>query len=113
MAHTPGPWINDQGLVNGSETRARFAPGTSIDIFDASEWPTEMADEAMANAALIAAAPDLWQSATDLEEAFETQIKDQRESRCVDAHPDDEYHVVITAKQWRALGDALRKAEAA
>ena len=59
MAHTPGPWINDQGLVNGSETRARFAPGVSVDLFDADEYPAELHDEMMANAALIASAPDL------------------------------------------------------
>ena len=59
MAHTPGPWTNDDGLVTGGESRARFAPGVSVDIFDASEWGAEQHDEAMANAALIAAAPDL------------------------------------------------------
>lgn len=71
MAHTPGPWINDGGLVCGRETRARFVPGSrfpsdspfppgvSQDIFDANEWPDELHDEAMANAALIAAAPDM------------------------------------------------------
>ncbi|HEV2674109.1 MAG TPA: hypothetical protein VGV37_06165 [Aliidongia sp.] len=61
--HTPGPWSNDDGLVNGIETRPRFRrPGShsvSIDIFDASDWPAEQHDEALANADLIAAAPDL------------------------------------------------------
>lgn len=59
MAHTPGPWTNDRGLVNGKETRARVGDGISIDIFDAAEWPADRKDEALANAALIAAAPDL------------------------------------------------------
>ena len=58
MAHTPGPWINDNGLVNGTESRKRFG-GVSVDIFDANEWPRELHDEALANAALIAAAPDM------------------------------------------------------
>lgn len=57
--YTAAPWVNDDGLVNGRESRARFAPGVSIDIFDASEWPADMHDEALANAALISAAPDL------------------------------------------------------
>lgn len=53
---TLGPWVNDNGLVSGRETRDRFAPSPSIDIFDAGEWPAELDDEAQANAALIAAA---------------------------------------------------------
>lgn len=61
--HTPGPWINVDGLVNGRESRPRFAPGTSIDIFDAAEWPAELHDEALANAKLIAAAPDMLKAA--------------------------------------------------
>lgn len=108
---TPGPWVNDSGVVNGRETRARFAPGVSIDIFNANDWGGELAAEGLANAALIAAAPDLWAVATDLEAALEDQIADQRESRCLDDPDDAEYHVVITAKQWRALGETLRKAE--
>lgn len=59
MAHTPGPWTNDNGLVNGKESRERFAPGVSVDIFDASEWPAELYDEAHANACLIATAPEM------------------------------------------------------
>lgn len=107
MTHTPGPWTNDKGLVNGRETRARFSPGVSVDLFDASEYPAELHDEMLGNAVLIAAAPDLWLVATELETAFETQIAT---GRCwVDE--DDEYHVVITARQWSALGAALRKAE--
>ncbi len=59
MPHTPGPWINDEGLVNGRDSRERFAGTPSEDIFDSRQWPTELADEALANAALIAAAPQL------------------------------------------------------
>ncbi len=52
-AHTPGPWVNDNGLVYGTGMG-----GASFDIFDASEWNGAL-EEAHANAALIAAAPDL------------------------------------------------------
>ena len=55
---TPAPWLNNSGLVNGVETRPGLS-GTSLDIFDAAEWPAELQDEAMANAALIAGGPDL------------------------------------------------------
>lgn len=65
MAHTPGPWINDGGLVNGRESRERYAPGVSIDIFNYSDWGVELRDEALANAALISAAPDLLKAAND------------------------------------------------
>ncbi len=58
--HTPGPWICDEGgLVTGQESRPRFQPSPSVDIFDASEWPLELRKEALANAWLITAAPDL------------------------------------------------------
>jgi hypothetical protein len=60
MTHTPGPWINDGGLVNGLETRDRFAPGVSLDIFNANDWPAELSEEAHSNAALIAAAPAMY-----------------------------------------------------
>jgi hypothetical protein len=56
LSHTPGPWINDNGLVYGKNTEFLGAP--SWDIYDASEWPGH-AEEAQANAKLIAAAPDL------------------------------------------------------
>jgi len=64
--HTPEPWTNDGGLVNGRESRARYAPGVSLDIFDASQWPVELESEALANAALIAAAPRLLAALNDL-----------------------------------------------
>jgi hypothetical protein len=60
-AWTPGPWTCDEnGVVWGVESRERYGHGPSIDIFDASEWPAELADEAMANAKLIAAAQNLY-----------------------------------------------------
>ncbi|MFP1634120.1 hypothetical protein ACLB6G_20515 [Zhengella sp. ZM62] len=59
---TPEPWVNDDGLVTGQESRERFTGQTSLDIFDASQWPEELADEAEATAHLIAAAPDLYEA---------------------------------------------------
>jgi hypothetical protein len=58
-SYTPGPWVNESGCVNGVDSRERFLDRPSDDIFDASEWPAELYGEACANAALIAAAPDL------------------------------------------------------
>ncbi len=57
--HTPAPWLNDDGLVNGRDSRQRFAGSPSIDIYDYKEWPEELAEEAYANARLIRAAPEL------------------------------------------------------
>ena len=57
--YTPAPWINDNGLVNGIESRSRFGNTPSFDLFDASDYPAEMRDEMMATAQLISAAPDL------------------------------------------------------
>lgn len=57
---TPGPWTCDEnGLVNGMDSRKRFAGSPSHDIFNAREWPTELQCEADDNAHLIAAAPKL------------------------------------------------------
>ena len=71
---TPAPWVNEGGLVNGRESRSRFKQfgddTPSIDIFDANEWPRDMYDEAMANADLIAAAPDLLMAAKDMMQAI-------------------------------------------
>jgi hypothetical protein len=53
---TPGPWINDNGLVTGRCTE--FAGAPSFDIFDAANWPGHE-DEGQANARLIAAAPEM------------------------------------------------------
>ena len=58
-SHTPGSWINANGLVNGRDSRLEYPDTPSIDIFDASEWPENLSEEAQANARLIAAAPDL------------------------------------------------------
>ncbi len=58
---TPGPWVNDGGLVNGKETNPRFPNSVSSDIFDGTEAPVfSDDDEWMANSHLIAAAPDLY-----------------------------------------------------
>jgi hypothetical protein len=58
MTHTPGPWVNDNGLVNGLDPRAGIKGPRSFDIFDAADWPGDE-EEAQANAALIAAAPEM------------------------------------------------------
>lgn len=94
--HTPGPWVNDDGLVNGRESRARFAPGVSIDIFDAAEWPTELKDEALANAALIASAPAM----RDLIEGLKSllRVTEHDGSQWVSADAFDELLASYSAK---------------
>lgn len=54
--HTPGPWVNNNGLVFGRSIDNLDLP--SFDIFDSADWPGPD-EEAVANSALIAAAPDL------------------------------------------------------
>ena len=68
---TPGPWLNHNGLVTGVESRERFKGDCSIDIFDVNEWPGELHEEALANARLIAIAPDLLDLARRVAEHFE------------------------------------------
>ena len=60
-AHTPGSWINANGLVSGRDSRPEYPDTPSIDIFDASEWPENLSEEAQANARLIAAAPTMFE----------------------------------------------------
>lgn len=54
--YTPGPWVNDNGLVSGRDSQRPGQP--SFDIYDADQWHGNT-DEAHANAKLIAAAPEL------------------------------------------------------
>ena len=59
---TPGPWQNDDGLVNGVYSDGQL----SFDIFDAHDWPGDL-EEGKANACLIAASPDLLAAAEIIE----------------------------------------------
>lgn len=79
--HTPGPWINDGGIVYGKNTELVGAP--SFDIYDAQSWPGH-AEEAQANAKLIAAAPELLEA---LQHVLE----------CMSQIPDDVMDVIISA----------------
>jgi hypothetical protein len=54
--HTPAPWVNDNGLVAGRCRKDNKL--SSFDIFDASQWWGDE-EEGQANAALIAASPQL------------------------------------------------------
>lgn len=69
---TPGPWKNDNGLVNGRMSDGRV----SFDIFDAAEWPGDE-DEAHANAHLIAAAPAMYDALKALHlQALQSSLND-------------------------------------
>lgn len=80
---TPGPWVNDDGLVCGRESRPEFRENMpSIDIFDAREWPRSLENEAAANAALIAAAPELYEALERAERKLSAYVgvcKDDKE----------------------------------
>lgn len=88
---TPEPWVNDDGLVSGRESRIRHAPGPSIDIFDAANWPEELDEEAQANAHLIAAAPDLYEALVMLASFHE-------------AHHNHPIHAAARAALRKAIG---------
>jgi hypothetical protein len=57
--YTPAPWINDCGCVNGRDSNDLTKP--SFDIYDAGDWHG-IQDEAMGNAYLISAAPDMYEA---------------------------------------------------
>ena len=83
-AHTPGPWTNDDGLVNGLETRNRGLGKPSLDIFDVADWPNELREEAMANANLIAAAPDMLAALVNAMAMADVDLKENRSGRTDD-----------------------------
>jgi len=57
------PWHCDEdGLVTGKESQAHLS-GPSVDIFDASEWPVALHDEAMGTARIMTAAVNAFDSA--------------------------------------------------
>lgn len=63
--------------------------------------------------ALVKAAPDMHAILDELEGAFDKEIYPEQKTEDFDALDDREYTVTITAKQWRALGRALGKAQGA
>ena len=83
MAHTPGPWIAEDscrgkapdagcGVIASNEDRRISNPSRGI-IAWASRNVGMTSDEAMANANLIAAAPDLLEAARTIMAGFETR----------------------------------------
>ena len=78
MPHTPEPWIDDDGLVTGRDSRERFKGTCSCDLFNAHEWPDELFDEAMSNARLIAAAPGMLTVLKKVRDFFRLPACDQK-----------------------------------
>jgi len=103
--HTPGPWINDDGVVYGKESRIGFG-NTSIDIFDANLWPKALTAEALANARLIAAAPDMY----DLIERLGNAVTDMFEQMIRGKWTDEEDHDVFMNAKMIALKPLILEA---
>lgn len=100
--HTPGPWDAENEVVTlsnvvGEKIVALSAPGRTY-------------EEQLANAKLIAAAPELLAILDELDGTFEQQVYQERSHEDFDASDDREYSVNITAKQLRVLSAALTKA---
>lgn len=70
MKHTPGPWTNDNGLVCGQESRERFKPGPSVDLFNAADYDEELQEEMLGNTKLIAASLDMWTALQNIAGGF-------------------------------------------
>ena len=73
MTHTPGPWV-----VGGPYPKITVCQPAAFDdpwIPIAEVWPSvdhEASDEVKANAALIAAAPDMLDTLKEIDEYFDT-----------------------------------------
>lgn len=105
MPHTPGPWTNDEGLVCGKESRVGMGE-VSIDIFNAHEWPASLFDEAMTNAMLIAAAPEMYALIEELGDAITDMFEQLTRGDWRDGHG----HDVRLNKQMASLVPLVRKA---
>jgi len=96
MAHTPGPWYVDEALPGGlPHVYARSHRGFSLDFIADASGPNSRAHEvSIANARLIAAAPDMLVAL----EYAEAQL----------AYSDEDAHLIDTDR-----ADALRLVQAA
>ncbi len=84
---TPGPWVNENGLVYGRDSNDGTA---SFDIYDAGHWPGDGA-EAQANARLIAEAPKMYAALKALHDSMASAYDDTKpmvEARAVIAKVD-------------------------
>lgn len=113
--HTPGPWDVEQGThVHDGWTviTARHAGMTSATpLAKISNLLGE--EEALPDAHLIAAAPDMYEVLDELEGSFDEQTYAEKSREDFDAPDDREYCVNITAKQLRAISRVLSKAASA
>lgn len=67
--HTPGPWKVDKYIDSGKPSLSVSANGS--EVAQASSWAGDGADEAGANARLIAAAPELLEACREAKEVLD------------------------------------------
>lgn len=118
VSHTPAPWKQSAPKIDGvaDEIYRQIVAGCGY-------FPDEHEDEPgstgfkltgfikPADARLIAAAPDMYAALNDVHACFDVQTMDEILRRDGDTQDDDEFCVNITAKQLRAINDAILKAE--
>jgi hypothetical protein len=109
VSHTPGPWWVERRVGDALQVNAKHrGEGSSYCVASINHWE---GDADRANACLIAAAPEMWAILHELEGAFDEEIYPEQVKEDFDALPEREYSVTITAKQWRAISQALTKAK--
>jgi hypothetical protein len=107
--HTPGPWWVERRVGDALQVNAKHrGEGSSYCVASVNHWEGE-ADRA--NACLIAAAPEMFAALNEVLGSFDVQTLDEILRKDCDPHDDDEFCVNITAKQLRAINDAILKAE--
>lgn len=112
-SHTPGPWECEVTDMEGARVYD-VADQAMIAVLDkrASEMAIFVSSEhTKANARLIAAAPDLYATLNDVLDSFDRQTMEEMLRKDNDAHDGDEFCVNLTAKQLRAINQAILKAE--
>lgn len=108
-SHTPGPWSNERiwdTPASRIHARVEGVPMALAEVFT-----MRNAGEKEANARLIAAAPDMFAALNEVHGCFDVQTMDEILRKDGDVHGDDEFCVNVTAKQLRAINDAILKAE--
>jgi hypothetical protein len=111
-SHTPGPWM--VGNVGQREDPRMVYCDDSLGsrVADCSTSGHGLTvEQDLANARLIAAAPEMYTILDELEEALDKEIYPEQVKEDFDALDEREYSVTITAKQWRAISRALSKVQ--
>ena len=119
VSHTPGPWhFLEEGRTEEEGNKCKplticcSAWDHLADVYDL-EYATVgiPREQAIANARLMTASPDMYAILEELEDSFDQQTFEEKLSEDNDVPDDREYSVSISARQLRAISAAINKVQ--